>query len=203
MLTTRRLPGISDYAPVWQAMREFVEGANDSTPEELWLLQHAPVYTLGRAGKREHLLRQNGVPLTQSDRGGQITYHAPGQAVAYLMLNVRRRNLALRRLVRNLEGAVCAALAQLNIQAAGSAAAPGVYVAGKKIAALGLRARRGWVYHGVAVNVRMDLRPFADINPCGYAGLPVTQIADEGAPNITMEEFSPLLEAALKSAFAP
>lgn len=171
-------------------MRRFVDAANDATPDEIWLLQHPPVYTLGRAGLRRHLLRANGIAVVRGDRGGQITYHAPGQIIAYILWNIRRRQMGLRALVRGLEGAVIAMLAERGIAARGDATAPGVYTAdGGKIAALGLRVRRGWTYHGVSVNVRMDLSPFADINPCGYPGLKVTQISDY-APAVTVSDIA-------------
>lgn len=175
-MKVRRL-GLCEYAQTWHAMQAFIAAASDETPEEVWLLQHPPVYTLGKSGKREHLLRENGIPLIHSDRGGQITYHAPGQLVVYLLLNLTRRKLGLRKLVRLLERSVVTLLAQYGISARGDAAAPGVYVDGAKIAALGLRVRHGWTYHGISLNVQMDLAPFADINPCGYANLAVTQLS--------------------------
>lgn len=180
-ITVRRL-GVRDYQSVWDDMRAFVERADNDSGEELWLLQHSPVYTLGRSGNRAHLLRENNIPVVHSDRGGQVTYHAPGQIIAYLMLNISRRRLGLRRLVRLLETAVVQCLAGYGIAARGDEQAPGVYVDGAKIAALGLRLRRGWSYHGIALNINMDLAPFADINPCGYENLPVTQMAAFGAP---------------------
>ncbi|MCH9705581.1 MAG: lipoyl(octanoyl) transferase LipB [Proteobacteria bacterium] len=170
--------GLCDYQQTWDTMRNFVDAATTDSDEEIWLLQHPPVYTLGRSGKREHLLRETAIALIHSDRGGQITYHAPGQLVAYLMLNISRRRLGLRHLVRALETAIINFLAVHNIIANGDNTAPGVYVDGAKIAALGLRLRRGWSYHGISLNVNMDLAPFGDINPCGYQGLAVTQIVD-------------------------
>ena len=179
-LTIRYLPGFSDYHPVWKKMQQFVDTANDDTAEELWVLQHKAVYTLGRAADIAHLLRRTNIPVIRSDRGGQISYHGPGQIVAYLLLNLRRRQLGLRQLVRILEAAVIGVLAEYGVKSSGSVSAPGVYVDGEKIAALGLRVRRGWTYHGISFNIRMDLSPFNDINPCGYAGLRVTQAADKG-----------------------
>ena len=176
----RRFFGVCDYGETWDNMRAFVDSARDDDEEEIWLLQHPPVYTLGRGGDGKHLLRDDGIPLIRSDRGGQITYHGPGQLVAYPLLNIRRRGLALRALVRCLEESVIQLLAAHGVHGYGDVGAPGVYVGGKKIAALGLRLRRGWTYHGVSLNVRMDLRPFTNINPCGYAGLEVTQTADCG-----------------------
>ena len=171
----RRMP-VSDYETVWRKMRGFCEkrGAAD----EIWLLQHPPVYTLGQAGRAEYLLRENGIPLVQSDRGGQITYHGPGQVVAYLLLDLRRRGMGARRLVSAMEGAVISLLAEYGVAAGTQDGAPGVYVGGAKIAALGLRIRRGRSYHGISFNVKMDLSPFEDIAPCGFLGLRATQLAD-------------------------
>lgn len=177
-----RLLGQQEYRPTWQAMRQLVDNADDNTVEEIWLLQHPPVFTLGQAGKREHLLRQTDIPVIQSDRGGQITYHGPGQAVAYLMLNLKKRQLGLRRLVRLLEMAIIGLLQEYGINGQGDVAAPGVYVDGKKIAAVGLRVRRGWTYHGISLNIDMDLSPFSNINPCGYRGLQVTDMARLSPP---------------------
>lgn len=160
-------------------MRDFCE--NGGAADEIWLLQHAPVYTLGQAGRAEYLLRENGIPLVRSDRGGQITYHGPGQLVAYLLLDLRRRGMGARALVDKMENAVILLLAEYGIAAESKPGAPGVYVNGAKIAALGLRIRRGRTYHGISFNVKMDLAPFADIAPCGFSGLRVTQLADVAA----------------------
>lgn len=172
-----RQKGLVEYAAAWQAMRDFCEhtAAQD---EEIWLLQHPPVYTLGQAARPQHKLRDNGIPTIHCDRGGQITYHGPGQLIAYCMLNLRRRQWGARKLVQTLEALVINLLASYEILAHGKAGAPGVYVNAAKIAAIGLRVRRGRTYHGISLNVNMDLSPFADINPCGYAGLSVTQIID-------------------------
>jgi lipoyl(octanoyl) transferase len=162
-------------------MQELTSTRTDDTTDELWLTEHPPVYTLGMAGKPEHLPRvANGIPVVQVDRGGQITYHGPGQVVAYLLLDMRRRGLNVRPLVRLMEQAVIGLLADHGVAAANRADAPGVYVGEAKIAALGLRIRRGCCYHGVALNVDMNLEPFRDINPCGYPGLAVTQTRDVG-----------------------
>lgn len=162
-------------------MQEFTTARTAGTPDEIWLLQHPPVYTLGVAGKSEHLPRAaNGIPVIRSDRGGQITYHAPGQLVIYLLLDLRRRGLGVRPLVRTMEGAVIDLLADYGTAARGRSDAPGVYVGEAKIAALGLRIRNGCCYHGLALNVDMDLSPFHAINPCGYPGLEVTQTRDLG-----------------------
>lgn len=173
--------GRVDYLPTWRAMQDFTAARTADTPDEIWLLQHPPVYTLGVAGKPEHLPRaDNGIPVVRSDRGGQITYHGPGQLVIYLLLDMRRRGLGVRPLVRTMEGAVIDLLAAYGTPARGRNDAPGVYVGAAKIAALGLRIRNGCCYHGLALNVDMDLSPFDAINPCGYPGLEVTQTRDLG-----------------------
>jgi lipoyl(octanoyl) transferase len=172
--------GRTDYAATYSAMRDFTTRRADATPDELWLTEHSPVYTLGQAGKSEHLLRPTDIPVVHVDRGGQITYHGPGQVVAYALLDLRRRALTVRRLVCLLEEAVIDLLADYGVHGERRPGAPGVYAGGAKIAALGLRVRGGRCYHGLALNVDMDLAPFADINPCGYAGLAVTQLADVG-----------------------
>ena len=162
-------------------MQAFTAARTATTADELWLVEHPPVYTLGLAGKAEHLPRaDNGVPVVHVDRGGQITYHGPGQVLVYLLLDMRRRDLTVRLLVRRMEQAVIDLVGQYGIVARGDVNAPGVYVADAKIAALGLRIRRGCCYHGLALNVDMDLSAFRDINPCGYPGLEVTQLRDLG-----------------------
>lgn len=182
-VTTRTL-GRTECATTWRAMQAFTAARRDDTPDEIWLTEHDPVYTLGLAGRREHLLRDNGIPVLAIDRGGQVTYHGPGQLVAYLMIDLRRRGLGIRAMVRAIEAAVVEWLGSLGVDAWGKPAAPGVYtrVDGReaKIAALGLRVKNGCTYHGVALNVAMDLSPFHDIDPCGYKGLAVTQLADLG-----------------------
>ena len=176
----RRL-GITDYESTWRAMREFTAARAADTADEVWLTGHPPVYTLGVAGRAEHLPRAaNGIPVVKSDRGGQITYHGPGQLVAYLLIDLRRRGLTVRPLVRIMERAVIDWLAEYGVAAEGRVAAPGVYVAGAKIAALGLRVTNGCCYHGLAVNVDMDLAPFRAIDPCGYPGLDVTTARELG-----------------------
>jgi lipoyl(octanoyl) transferase len=181
---TLRPLGRTDYVECWRAMQAFTDARGPSSPDELWLTEHAPVYTLGLAGRREHLLRDNGIPVHKVDRGGQVTYHGPGQLVMYTLVDLRRRRLGVRALVRTLEHAVVDWLATHRVPARGREDAPGVYVmrdgAEAKIAALGLKVRNGCTYHGVAVNVAMDLAPFADIDPCGYPGLAVAQLADFG-----------------------
>ena len=174
-LAVRRLR-LAEYEPTWHAMQRFTAERGDATADEIWLLQHPPVFTLGLAGKPEHLLRDIGVPLIKVDRGGQITYHGPGQVVAYLLLDLNRRHCKVRELVHRIEQAVIDLLRDYAIDAARRPGAPGVYVAGAKIAALGLRVRGGRCYHGLSLNVDADLAPFAAINPCGYSGLAVTQL---------------------------
>lgn len=172
--------GKTDYRQTWQAMIDFTAARGDETADELWCCEHAPVFTLGQAGKPEHLLADLGIPLVRTDRGGQITYHGPGQVVIYLLLDLNRRRLKVRELVAAIERAVIDLLAGHGVAAERRAGAPGVYVEAAKVAALGLRVRRGCCYHGVSLNVAMDLSPFLAINPCGYAGLVVTQTSDLG-----------------------
>ena len=184
--------GIRPYLQTWQDMQTFTDQRDADTPDEIWLLQHEAVYTQGQAGKAEHLLHQTDIPVVQSDRGGQITYHGPGQLIAYLLIDVRRKGLGVRQLVTAMEQAVIALLARSGIEAVAKPDAPGVYVAGAKIASLGLRIRRGCSFHGLALNVNLDLTPFSHINPCGYAGLAMTQTATLGGPQ-TVAEAEPLL----------
>jgi lipoyl(octanoyl) transferase len=172
--------GLVAYEPTWRAMQAFTAQRDGATPDEIWLLQHPPIFTLGQAGKPEHLLQHSDIPLLNIDRGGQITYHAPGQLVAYLLIDLKRRNLGVRELVSRMEQAVIDLLDGFGVQAQRRADAPGVYVDAAKIAALGLRIKHGCSYHGLALNVDMDLTPFGWINPCGYAGLAVTQTRDLG-----------------------
>jgi lipoyl(octanoyl) transferase len=173
--------GRTEYESTWRAMQQFTAERAADTADEIWLTEHPPVYTLGIAGRQTHLPRvQNGIPVVRVDRGGQITYHGPGQLVAYLLLDMKRRALTVRGLVRVMERAVIDLLADHGIAARGSIEAPGVYVGKAKIAALGLRIRHGCCYHGLALNVDMDLAPFAAIDPCGYPGLAVTQLRDLG-----------------------
>ena len=175
--TVIRRPGLVEYEPTWQAMRDFTTARAADTADEIWLLQHPPVFTLGMAGKREHLLADIGIPVVAIDRGGQITYHGPGQIVIYLLLDLKRRGFGIKELVRRMEQAIIDLLAAIGISAERLAGAPGVYVAGAKIAALGLRVRNGCTYHGLSLNVDMDLTPFQAINPCGYPGMAVTQVS--------------------------
>lgn len=177
-LLVRRLPGTQAYRPVWEAMRDFTETRGPETPDELWLLEHSPVFTLGQAARPAHLLDPGDIPVIKVDRGGQVTYHGPGQLIVYCMLDLRRTALGVKSLVERLEQAVIDLLATRDLVAGRRAGAPGVYVGDAKIAALGLRVRRGCTFHGVALNVAMDLAPFRRIDPCGYRGLAVTQMAD-------------------------
>lgn len=174
--------GEQGYVPVWQAMQRFTDQRDASTPDEVWLVQHPPVFTQGQAGKAEHLLLPGDIPVVKVDRGGQVTYHGPGQLVVYLLLDVKRLGFGVRELVSRMEQCLIDLLAGYGIVAAAKADAPGVYVQGAKIASLGLRIRRGCSFHGLALNVQMDLGPFGRINPCGYAGLAMTQMCDHVAP---------------------
>ena len=172
--------GRVDYEPTWRAMQSFTAERGPDTPDELWLLEHPPVFTLGQAGKREHILTDLGIPVIAIDRGGQVTYHGPGQLVVYVLLDLRRRGYGVKQLVLRLEQAVIDLLAGFGVVAERRAGAPGVYVNEAKIAALGLRIKNGCSYHGLVLNVAMDLTPFSAINPCGYEGLAVTQTSDLG-----------------------
>jgi lipoyl(octanoyl) transferase len=185
--------GRADYEPTLRAMQRFTDARDAATPDELWLLEHPPVFTLGMAADRAHVLAAGDIPLVQTDRGGQVTYHGPGQLVAYPLLDIKRLGMPVRTLVMQLEQAVIDLVADHGIQAAGRRDAPGVYVDGAKLASLGLRVRRGASYHGLALNVDMDLSPFARINPCGMAGLPVTSLARlgvKGSVEATGQEFA-------------
>ncbi|BAK76514.1 lipoyl(octanoyl) transferase [Pseudogulbenkiania sp. NH8B] len=179
--------GLVDYSPTWLAMQAFTDNRTADTPDELWCLEHPPVYTLGLAGKPEHLIMPSQIEVVKCDRGGQVTYHGPGQLVVYLLIDFKRMGIGVRELVRRIEQSVIDLLAELGIEANGDVNAPGVYVRGEKIASLGLRIKNGAVYHGLSLNVDMDLTPFSWINPCGYAGLKVTQIKDQGA-SLTVAE---------------
>ena len=172
--------GLVPYEPTWRAMQEFTTIRDASTPDELWLVQHPPVYTLGQAGKPEHLLQTTDIPLVKIDRGGQITYHGPGQVVAYLLIDLHRRHLKVREMVNLLEQSIIDCIADFGLDARRQEGAPGVYIDGAKIAALGLRVKNGCSYHGLSLNVDMDLTPFTWINPCGYSGLKTIQLKDFG-----------------------
>ena len=172
--------GLAPYEPVWRAMQKFTDERQDATRDEIWFVEHPPVFTLGLNASREHVLAPGDIPVVQIDRGGQVTYHGPGQLMIYPLLNLRRRKLGVRDLVVALENAVIAFAADLSIAASGSRQAPGVYVEGAKLASVGLRIRRGACYHGMALNVSLDLAPFERINVCGYKDLRVTRLADLG-----------------------
>ncbi|KRW71123.1 lipoyl(octanoyl) transferase LipB [Stutzerimonas nitrititolerans] len=174
--------GLVEYLPTWQAMQHFTNNRGPQTADEVWLLQHFPVFTQGQAGKAEHLLLPGDIPVVQADRGGQVTYHGPGQLVGYLLLDVRRLGFGVRELVNRIEHSLIDLLAGYGVEAAAKPDAPGVYVDGAKIASLGLRIRNGRSFHGLALNVDMDLEPFQRINPCGYAGLKMTQLRDLVGP---------------------
>jgi lipoyl(octanoyl) transferase len=169
--------GLRDYEPVWRAMQTFTEERNEQTVDELWFLQHEPVFTLGQAGKTEHILNPGNIPVVKIDRGGQVTYHGPGQLVVYLLLDIKRRKLGVRQLVDAIEQSIVALLASYDIEAELRPGAPGVYVDGNKIASLGLRIRKGCSYHGLSLNIEGTAEAFQRINPCGYEGL---QVADLG-----------------------
>ncbi|MEE3880275.1 lipoyl(octanoyl) transferase LipB [Vibrio natriegens] len=181
-LVVKRL-GRQDYEPVWKAMHEFTDQRTEETPDEVWLVEHNPVFTQGQAGKAEHLINTGDIPVVQSDRGGQVTYHGPGQLVAYFLINLRRKKLGVRDLVTSIENLVINTLKAYNIDSAARPDAPGVYVDSKKICSLGLRIRKGCSFHGLALNVNMDLTPFLRINPCGYQGMEMVQVSQFGGPD--------------------
>lgn len=174
--------GLQDYTRIWQAMQQFTDQRNSDSVDEIWLLEHSPVFTQGQAGKAEHLLFPGEIPVVQVDRGGQVTYHGPGQLVAYVLLDIKRRNLGVRQLVTMLEQILIQLLAGHGIAAKARPDAPGVYVNGAKIASLGLRVRKGCTFHGLALNVNMNMEPFSRINPCGYAGMQMIQSSELGGP---------------------
>ena len=193
--------GQQDYRDTWQAMRRFTDERNEQTSSEIWLLSHSPVFTQGQAGKAEHLLEAGEIPVVQSDRGGQITYHGPGQLIMYLLLDLKQTGKGIRGLVSVMENSIIELLSDHGIDSYAKKDAPGVYVAEQKIAALGLRVRRGFTYHGLALNVDMDLAPFQRINPCGYAGQEVTQLKNLGieislqnAGKLLVEKFTQQLD---------
>lgn len=175
-LRLRRL-GVADYEPVWREMQAFTDRRDGATVDELWLVQHPPVFTQGQAGKAEHVLAPGDIPVIQVDRGGQVTYHGPGQIVAYPLVDIRRKGIGVRDFVHRIEEAVIRVLAHYGVRGERTEGAPGIFVNGDKIASLGLRVRRGCAFHGLAFNIDMDLEPFQRINPCGYAGLRVTQLS--------------------------
>nr|WP_157174664.1 lipoyl(octanoyl) transferase LipB [Thiocystis violascens] len=197
----RRLPGLQDYPATLAAMRDWTDARREDTRDEVWLLEHPPVFTLGQAGRLEHILAPGAIPVVQSDRGGQVTYHGPGQLIVYPLLDLRRTGLGVKRLVSLLEQCVIDLLDIYGIAAARRPNAPGVYVADAKIASLGLRIRQGCSYHGLALNVAMDLEPFRRINPCGYAGLAITQVS-ELVSGVTVADAGRALTAILERLLA-
>ncbi|PCC97634.1 lipoyl(octanoyl) transferase LipB [Halopseudomonas pelagia] len=198
-LVVRKL-GQVDYLPTLEAMRRLTAERDASSADEIWLLQHPPVFTQGQAGKAEHVLAAGDIPIVQAERGGQVTYHGPGQLVAYLMLDIRRLNIGVRDLVSAMERALVSVLAEYEVAAAPRPDAPGVYVGAAKIASLGLRIRRGCSFHGLALNVDMDMQPFQRINPCGYAGLQMTQLREHVMADVPITEVEARLEIALRQA---
>jgi lipoyl(octanoyl) transferase len=193
--------GQADYQATWERMQQFTQVRTAQTADELWFLEHPPVFTLGMAGRREHLLAPGNIPVVSTDRGGQVTYHGPGQLVVYTLIDLRRAGLGVRDLVTALEQSVIHYAATLGVTATARREAPGVYVAGRKLASVGIRIRRGCSYHGLALNVNMDLEPFQRINPCGYAGLAMVQLSDIAAVsdvNVAASGLWPHLQAALR-----
>ena len=197
--TILRNLGTQEYVPLWQQMQQFNAERTPNTADEIWITEHPAVYTLGLNGKPEHLLRETGIPVIRTDRGGQITYHGPGQLIVYLLADLKRLDCGPRKIVSILENAIIETLALYGINAKARADAPGVYVAGRKIASLGLRIKRGGCYHGLSLNNNMDLSPFGHINPCGYPDLQVTQLTEHGV-NITNHELAvPLVHCIIKA----
>ena len=192
--------GVTDYARVFARMQEFTATRSAETPDELWFTEHEPVFTQGQAGKPEHLLLPGNIPVVQTDRGGQVTYHGPGQIVGYLLFDLKRLGIGPRKLVRGIEEAIRSVLANYGVSGVSRPDAPGVYVDGNKIASLGLRIRRGCSYHGLSLNVSMDLEPFQRINPCGLVGMEVTELTAL-APGVAIEKVRDELELALRSVF--
>jgi lipoyl(octanoyl) transferase len=184
--------GRQPYEPVWRAMQRFTDARDENTADELWLVEHDPVFTLGQAGKPEHVLAAGDIPVVHVDRGGQVTYHGPGQIVAYPLFDLKRRKVGVREYVCRIEQSMIDTMAEWNIHAERKDGAPGVYVAGAKVGALGIRVRRGCTFHGLAFNIAMDLEPWHRINPCGYQGLQVTTLADLGGPS-GMDAVKPVL----------
>lgn len=194
--------GLADYDAVYAEMTAYTESRDDTSEDQLWFLQHLPVFTQGQAGKAEHVLFPGDIPVVQTDRGGQVTYHGPGQLVVYLMIDITRMGWGPRQLVSSIEQAIVATLAEWNIDAAPRADAPGVYTSGRKIASLGLRIRHGRSFHGLALNIDMDLDPFRRINPCGYAGMEMTQMVAETEQRISFDVVSERLSHHLQCLIA-
>ncbi len=191
--------GLQDYQQVWQDMQQFTDSRTPDCKDQLWIVEHPPVFTLGLNGKHEHILQATDIPIVETDRGGQVTYHGPGQLVIYVLANIKRLGQGPRQLVSHLEQAMIDTLAQYGVLAQAQLQAPGAYVADKKIGSVGLRIRNGCCYHGLSLNNDMDLSPFQAINPCGYAGLQVTQLADQGVNIHTRELAIPVVHALSKA----
>jgi len=192
--------GRQPYEPVWRAMQRFTDARDENTADEIWLVEHDPVFTLGQAGKPEHVLAAGDIPVIHVDRGGQVTYHGPGQIVAYPLFDLKRMKAGVRAYVCRIEQSMIDTMAEWNIHAERKEGAPGVYVAGAKVGALGIRVRRGCTFHGLAFNIAMDLEPWHRINPCGYQGLQVTTLADLGGPS-GMDAVKPVLLANMAKQF--
>ncbi|KXI22426.1 lipoyl(octanoyl) transferase LipB [Photobacterium sanguinicancri] len=190
--------GRCDYEPTWQAMHKFTDERTPETTDEIWLVEHNPVFTQGQAGKAEHLLNTGDIPVVQSDRGGQVTYHGPGQLIAYILIDLRRNKMGVRDLVTHIENTVIQTLSHFGVTSNARPDAPGVYVNNQKICSLGLRIRRGCSFHGLALNINMDLAPFLRINPCGYAGMEMTQLASLNGPSELTEVQPVLVEELVK-----
>lgn len=201
MIIWRHLTGLQAYEPIWRAMQRFNQCRNADSPDEIWFLQHQPVYTQGLNGKDEHILAPGHIPIVHIDRGGQVTYHGPGQLVVYFLLDIKRRQLSPRQLVSTIEQAVIDTLAQLGCPTYAKVDAPGVYANEAKFASIGLRIKSGSSYHGLSVNVDMDLAPFQGINPCGYERLAITQVS-QLVPKIDIQSFQNHLQPQLQKAFA-
>ncbi|MDD4913700.1 MAG: lipoyl(octanoyl) transferase LipB [Methylococcales bacterium] len=197
--TVLRNLGLQEYLPLWRQMQQFSADRTTDTADEIWITEHPPVYTLGLNGKPEHLLRETTIPLIATDRGGQITYHGPGQLIVYLLADLRRLSLGPRQMVNILENAVISTLSLYGVRAEAKPDAPGVYVTGKKIASLGLRIKSGCCYHGLSLNNNMDLAPFRHINPCGHAGMEITQLAEFGVNIHTHELAVPLVQRLIRA----
>ncbi|RLA25891.1 MAG: octanoyltransferase [Gammaproteobacteria bacterium] len=191
--------GVQDYQHCWQEMQDYTLARDEHSSDEIWIVEHPPVFTQGLNGKPEHLLQVSAIPVVNTDRGGQITYHAPGQLLVYTLIDIKRRQLGVRQLVTIVEQAMIEALAQYGLQAVAKAEAPGVYIQGKKIGSVGLRIKKGCSYHGLSLNNHMDLLPFNYINPCGYQGLQVTQLADFGVHIKTNELAIPVVNSIISA----
>lgn len=191
--------GQQDYLSCWQKMQDYTLARDENSADEIWVVEHPAVFTQGLNGKPEHLLQVSDIPVVNADRGGQITYHAPGQLVVYTLIDIKRRRLGVRQLVTVIEQAMIAALAQYGLQAVAKAEAPGVYIQGRKIGSVGLRIKKGCSYHGLSLNNNMDLTPFSYINPCGYQGLQVTQLADLGVNIKTNELAVPVVNSIINA----